>query len=109
VGVVDQPNYPIQSVVNKTIGVAGTDLAVASRMNTINYAFSVFTSGSITTTKSVRMAALLNSAGNFITPSTTSVGSAMQDFADGSTAHLFEGALFGATHCCSLYCAALQP
>jgi hypothetical protein len=44
----------------------------------------------------VRMAALLNSAGNFIAPSTTGVESAMRDFSDPSTEHLLHGALFGA-------------
>jgi hypothetical protein len=97
VGVVDQPNYPVQSVANRTVSIAGAESTIASRLNTVIYAMSALSSGTIATTKSVRMAALLNSAGNYVTASTDTVQSAMLDFTDTSDQHLFQGALYGSS------------
>jgi hypothetical protein len=95
--VVDQPNYPVQSIANRTISIAGAESTIASRLNTVTYALSALSSGTIATTKSVRMAALLNSAGNYVTASNYTVQSAMLDFTDTSDQHLFQGALYGST------------
>lgn len=94
---VDQPNYPVQSVANRTVSIAGAESTIASRLNTVTYAMSALSSGTIATTKSVRMAALLNSAGNYVTASTDTVQSAMLDFTDTSDQHLFQGALYGSS------------
>jgi hypothetical protein len=92
---VSHPNYPVQLIANRTIGIAGAESAIAARMNTVPYAFSTASSGTLITTKSVRTAALLNSAGQYVYPSTATVQAAMMSFDDASNDRLFQGALFG--------------